>query len=67
MQTLDGKTYEGEVKLEQAGQISIIPADGASPKFKLTEVLQATFGPSTPKAKPKPRENPGRPPPPRSL
>lgn len=59
VQTLDGKTYEGEAKLEQAGQISVIPADGARPlKFKLTEVLQATFGANTPKPKPKPRENP---------
>jgi hypothetical protein len=59
VQTLDGKTYEGEVKLEQAGQISIIPADGTKPlKLKLAEVLQATFGPNTPKPKPKPRENP---------
>lgn len=59
VQTLDGKTYEGEVKLEQGGQISVVPADGAKPlKFKLTEVLQATFGANTPKTKPKPRENP---------
>jgi NPCBM/NEW2 domain len=57
VRTLDGKTYEGEVKLEQAGQISVDVEGGKSLKLKLAEVLQATFGAATPKTT-RPRTDP---------
>lgn len=50
LHTLDGKTYEGDVRLEQGGQISVIVSDRTRiQKIKLSEVLDATFGPAAPK------------------
>ena len=50
VRTLDGKTYDGEVKLEQAGQLTVTGSKAGKPlKFELSEVLQATFGADTPK------------------
>jgi regulation of enolase protein 1 (concanavalin A-like superfamily) len=45
VRTLDGKTYDGEVKLDTGGQIVVTPPIGGKPqKIDLSEVLQATFG-----------------------
>ncbi|HEY7117398.1 MAG TPA: NPCBM/NEW2 domain-containing protein [Tepidisphaeraceae bacterium] len=45
LRTLDGKTYEGELKLEQDGKISIIPTHGPKPPapIDLADVLYAGF------------------------
>jgi hypothetical protein len=57
LRTFDGKTYEGEVRLEQGGQISVmISSKTKLQKFKITEVLEATFGPAAPKTT-RPRDN----------
>ncbi|MDB5318663.1 MAG: hypothetical protein JWN40_294 [Phycisphaerales bacterium] len=45
VRTLDGKTYDGDVRLDTGGQIVITPPEGGTPKkIDLDEVLHATFG-----------------------
>jgi len=57
VRTFDGKTYEGEVKLEQSAQISVITTEGAKPlKLNLSDILQVTFGGEATKPKTKPRK-----------
>jgi regulation of enolase protein 1 (concanavalin A-like superfamily) len=50
LQTLDAKTYEGEIKLEKQGQIVVTAADEKPHRFDLSEVLHVTFGPDSPVA-----------------
>lgn len=50
LQTLDAKTYEGEIKLEKEGQIVVTAADAKTHRFDLSEVLHVTFGPDSPVA-----------------
>jgi hypothetical protein len=48
LQTLDARTYHGEIKLEAQGRIALASDDGRSLKFDLSEVLHVTFGPDSP-------------------
>src|SRR5687768_4892754 len=46
LRTADGRTIEGDVRLEPDGQISVAPTRmgaGKPEKFDLSQVLQATF------------------------
>ena len=48
LQTLDARTYQGEIKLDTQGQVVLLSPDGKSRKFDLSEVLHVTFGPESP-------------------
>jgi hypothetical protein len=48
LQTLDARTYQGEIKLDTQGQVVLLSPDGKSRKFDLSEVLHVTFGPDSP-------------------
>ena len=43
VQTLDGNTYQGEVRLDFTGQIIIVPTNGIPVGVPLTNLLWATF------------------------
>ena len=63
LRTLDGKTYDGEIKLDASGQILVTNSAGAKQKFELDDVLSATFGGATvaPAAAPLPASAPQTP------
>lgn len=43
VKTFDGKTFEGEIKLERSGELTIIQRTGATARIELASVLQAQF------------------------
>lgn len=68
VRTLDGKTLEGDVKLESADALSVIPAKGGKPvTIELANVLQAIFKSAPVKPEAVVRSDDGRPPAPWKL
>ncbi|MFI5378395.1 MAG: NPCBM/NEW2 domain-containing protein [Tepidisphaerales bacterium] len=43
VKTIDGKTYEGEIRLESSDALSVMPKGGAAAKLALDDVLLADF------------------------
>lgn len=50
--TLDGKAYEGQIRLESADSMTMQQAVGSAVRVKLSEVLSATFGAVGPTTRP---------------
>lgn len=68
VRTLDGKTLEGDVKLESAQALSVMPAKGTKPQtIELANVLHAVFKSAPVKAEAVVRTDDGRPPAPWKL
>jgi hypothetical protein len=58
VRTLDGKTYDGEVKFDPRGKVIVTPPGGQPVEIDFANLLHVTFGPSTSP----PPQKPGEPP-----